>query len=172
MQYCQPGPPLGSTKRWRATSPVIRRGSTSDAPSKSQASPVLNCCFKVGLAFKLQEVLRLARLTRAVAWGGERSTRHTHTIWHLRSVRLMKTKFSRRSHFSTPRMESAHKAHRAPHAGAKAEKKKAKRNGDSGPKGKNPKAFTMSGKRSTEKQARRSAEVCRGSGKTRMLTLG
>lgn len=74
----------------------------------------------------------------------------------------LKTKFSRRSCLSTPRMESAHKPHRAPHAGAKAEKKKAKRNGDSGHKGKNPKAFTMSGKRSTEKQARRSAEVQSG----------
>jgi hypothetical protein len=57
-------------------------------------------------------------------------------------------------------MEGAHKPHRVPHAGAKAEKKKkVKWNGDTGHKGKNPKAFTMSGKRSTEKQARRSAEV-------------
>ena len=56
-------------------------------------------------------------------------------------------------------MEGAHKPHRAPHAGAKAEKKKAKRNGERADKGKNPRAFIMSGSRRTEKQARRSAEV-------------
>jgi len=56
-------------------------------------------------------------------------------------------------------MEGAHKPHRAPHAGAKAEKKKAKKNGERAHKGKNPKAFIMSGSRRTEKQARRSAEV-------------
>jgi hypothetical protein len=56
-------------------------------------------------------------------------------------------------------MEESHKPHRAPHSGAKADKKKAKKNGVVSKKGNNPKAFTMSGSRRAEKIARRSTEV-------------
>jgi len=56
-------------------------------------------------------------------------------------------------------MEDSHKPHRAPHSGAKADKKKAKKIGVPSKKGNNPRAFTMSGSRRAEKIARRSTEV-------------
>jgi hypothetical protein len=61
--------------------------------------------------------------------------------------------------FAFETMEESHKPHRAPHAGAKAEKKKAKRDAQPAQKGRNPRAFIMSGSRRTEKAARRSTEV-------------
>lgn len=83
------------------------------------------------------------------------------------ALRLEKFSLPRRSSFHrglgrpprSVKMEGAHKPHRAPHAGAKAERKKAMKNGETAQKGKNPKAFIMSGSRRLEKQARRSAEV-------------
>ena len=60
-------------------------------------------------------------------------------------------------------MEDAHKPHRAPHAGAKAERKKAKKPGGQQQKnGNNPKAFITSGSRRAERTARRSTEVTFG----------
>jgi len=56
-------------------------------------------------------------------------------------------------------MEEAHKPHRVPHAGAKAERKKAKKNGEQKKKASNPKAFITSGSRRAERTARRSTEV-------------
>jgi hypothetical protein len=56
-------------------------------------------------------------------------------------------------------MNESHKPHRAPHSGAKAEKKKAKMNGAPNKKGNNPKAFSMASGRKAAKIARRSTEV-------------
>lgn len=56
-------------------------------------------------------------------------------------------------------MDESHKPHRAPHSGAKAEKKKAKMKGASNKKGNNPKAFSMASGRKAAKIARRSTEV-------------
>jgi hypothetical protein len=67
--------------------------------------------------------------------------------------------FSTKLDKSILRMEESHKPHRAPHSGAKADKKKAKKNGVLPNKGNNPKAFTMSSSRRAEKIARRSTEV-------------
>ena len=56
-------------------------------------------------------------------------------------------------------MDDSHKPHRAPHAGNKADKKKATKNVGASNKGNNPRAFTMSGSRKAAKIARRSTEV-------------
>jgi hypothetical protein len=56
-------------------------------------------------------------------------------------------------------MEEVHKPHRARHAGTKADKKKAKNNGEQQKKGSNPKAFIGSGGKRAERMARRSTEV-------------
>jgi hypothetical protein len=59
-------------------------------------------------------------------------------------------------------MDESHKPHRAPHSGAKAEKKKkAKMNGPPAKKGLNPKAHINASSRKAEKIARRSTEVFR-----------